>query len=341
MSGILTFFNLDSFSTGDLLTVATLVVLEGLLSCDNAIALAMMVRRLPAHQQGKALRYGIIGAYFFQFTALLLAKWIVSQWYLKILGGAYLLWMAGNHLLKPGKRDEEALNADADAPKQRRFLGLSAFWSTVLLVEATDIAFSVDSIAVAVALSSKLWVLFLGAIICVLCIRFAAQGFIKLLAIFPRLEIFAFVAVAIIGIKLVVEFPMDVVGQTRQLPAGATYRTAAQYQDLVHQHHHPSVHIHGVITITTAAIEAPLESAFGPADDRGAQAEYGRARSFWLHEGRQLIHVNEWVASALIILTLALGFLKRAPPPPLHGHAGIVAPTTSGDPTTKRNGPEG
>ena len=47
-------------------TVLTLVILEGLLSGDNALVLAVMVRHLPREQQKRALRYGIWGAFGFQ-----------------------------------------------------------------------------------------------------------------------------------------------------------------------------------------------------------------------------------------------------------------------------------
>jgi len=181
MDAIFQFLQLDTFQSSDLLVIATLIVLEGLLSCDNAIALAMLVRKLPKEQQGKALRYGIIGAYVFLFIALCLATWIVNQWYLKLLGGLYLLWIAGSHLF--GKHTDDA--GQLVAKPLRRIPGFSVFWSTVMLVELTDIAFSVDSIAAAVALSNKFWVLLTAGMVYILVMRYAAQGFIALLRIFP------------------------------------------------------------------------------------------------------------------------------------------------------------
>ncbi len=79
LHAILDFLQLSNFDPADLLVVLSLIVLEGLLSCDNAVALAMMVRPLPSEQQGRALRYGILGAYAFLFLALLAATWIVQQ----------------------------------------------------------------------------------------------------------------------------------------------------------------------------------------------------------------------------------------------------------------------
>ena len=62
----------------DLLTVALLVALEGLLSADNAMVLAVLVLGLPKHQQRRALRYGIVGAFAFRAIAMLLAVYLIS-----------------------------------------------------------------------------------------------------------------------------------------------------------------------------------------------------------------------------------------------------------------------
>jgi YkoY family integral membrane protein len=294
---ILEFLQLDTFRPGDLLIVATLIVLEGCLSCDNAVALAMLVRRLPREQQGRALRYGILGAYTFLFVAILLATWIVSQWYLKLLGGAYLLWLAVEHFWH-NQRDE----AGEKVPRQpRRILGLNVFWSTVVTVELTDIAFSVDSIAAAVALSNKVWILWLGGMICILVMRFAAQGFVRLLHRFPHIEGAAFVAVAVIGLKLVIEFPADVVG--RIVPIPATYATPSEYARLVEERRIPTVDLGHILAVNLDAAEPPLESAFATADD------YREAKSYWTHHARAFVHLNEWAASGLILLIIASGFV--------------------------------
>ncbi|MFO0660745.1 MAG: TerC family protein [Polyangiaceae bacterium] len=224
MAGILEYLQLTPFQPKDLLVVISLVILEGLLSCDNAVALALLVRDLPPHQQSKALRYGIIGAYVFRIIAILAATWIIRQWYLKALGGLYLLWVAGQHFF--GKKEEN--NEDPDAPPATKQFGkLSVFWSMVILVELTDIAFSVDSIAASVALSNKIWVLIAGGMLGILAMRFAAQAFILLLQKFPSLEGAAFAAVAFIGLKLLLEMPLDVVGREAQFAQPPTYTTVS------------------------------------------------------------------------------------------------------------------
>src|SRR3954466_9191549 len=75
-------------------TVLMLVFLEGLLSADNALVLAVMVRHLPKGQQKRALRYGIWGAFVFRLIAILLASYLLAFWHFKVVGGLYLLYLA-------------------------------------------------------------------------------------------------------------------------------------------------------------------------------------------------------------------------------------------------------
>jgi YkoY family integral membrane protein len=312
MEDFLHFFDFDRFHPTDLVVIATLIVLEGLLSCDNAVALAMLVRKLPKEQQGKALRYGIIGAYCFLFIALCLATWIISQWYLKVLGGLYLLWIALNHFLQA---HQNPLEPDDQPKKLRRIPGLTVFWSTVVMVEATDIAFSVDSIAAAVALSDKFYVLLIAGFIYILIMRFAAQGFIVLLRKFPYLETAAFLAVATIGVKLVVEIPGDVFGRTKALPETAIYHNATTYVDAVKTHREPLFAIPHIIEIHSAGISPPSETLITDAK------QLREAKSYWNLHGRSIIQINHLASSLFIIIIFALGFLKKARPEDLAQHA--------------------
>src|SRR3712207_199811 len=81
----------------DLLTVALLVILEGLLSADNALVLAILVLGLPRHEQRQALRYGILGAFAFRILATLLAVHLLAVAWVKLVGAGYLLYLAWAH----------------------------------------------------------------------------------------------------------------------------------------------------------------------------------------------------------------------------------------------------
>lgn len=299
MDAILTFLQLTPFIPGDLLVVLVLVVLEGLLSCDNAVVLALLVKPLPPEQRGRALRYGIIGAYAFRIVALMLAAWIMSKWYLKIAGGVYLLWMGVAHFLKHKNED-----GTPEVKPVRSWLGLSPFWSIVVAVELTDIVFSVDSIAAAVALSSKLWVLILGGLLGILAMRFAAQGFVTLLQRFPNLESAAFAAVAFIGLKLLAEFPVDVLGREREFAPGTTYTSAPQYVAEVEKQCPPTVNLPHVLSINLAAAPAPVESAFSDAH------EFKRAHSTWNLHYRPFFELEGWLSSLIVLAIFLTGFRR-------------------------------
>jgi YkoY family integral membrane protein len=282
------------------------------------VVLALLVKNLPPHLRGRALRYGIIGAYVFRIAALALATWVMTKWYLKALGGAYLLYLAWAHFSR--HQDEQPSEKVV-----KRIFGLSAFWSTVIAVEMTDIVFSVDSIAAAVALSDKLWVLILGGLFGILAMRFAAQGFVRLLEVFPRLESAAFIAVAVIGLKLLSEFPADVVGFRHRFPEGTTYATSVEYSAMVHRHATPVVHINHVLTINKAAAPQPDRAVMdrvyrarlpeaqrdSPLVKEQVNKEFARAESAWTLHYRPFIEVEGWITSLLVLLIFTGGFLKR------------------------------
>jgi YkoY family integral membrane protein len=186
---------LHALSGADGLAVVTLAILEGILSVDNSLVLAIMVRSLPKVQQKKALMYGIFGAFFFRMVALIFAAHLMRFIAFKIIGGAYLVYLAMKHMFFFYKED-----AHQSRPK-----AAASFWQTVLLVELTDIAFSIDSITTAVAMSDKLIVVWLAGIMGIIFLRFAAGILIRLLEKLPKLEDLAYQLIFFVGTKLLLE----------------------------------------------------------------------------------------------------------------------------------------
>jgi YkoY family integral membrane protein len=185
----------------DLVTVALLVALEGLLSADNAMVLAVLVLGLPKSEQRKALQYGIVGAFAFRILAILLAAYLIQINIVMLIGAAYLLWLPYHHF----SGHVEA--AERRRPKKAQpWLGLSAFWATVVKVELTDIVFAIDSILVAVAMSNKLWVIITGGILGVIAMRLVIGQLLVLVNRFPPLVDGAFIIIAWVGIKLLMEY---------------------------------------------------------------------------------------------------------------------------------------
>jgi len=188
-------------TVSDLITVGLLVALEGLLSADNAMVLAVLVLGLPKREQRKALRYGIVGAFAFRVIAILLAVWLKEVQVVMLIGAAYLLYLPYDHFT--GHEDAAARRKPKPA---RSFLGMSPFWSTVVKVELTDIVFAIDSILVAVALSDKTWVIITGGILGVIAMRLVIGQLLALVNRYPVLVDGAFVIIAWVGIKLVLEY---------------------------------------------------------------------------------------------------------------------------------------
>src|SRR5687768_4417354 len=190
------------FQAADLLTIALLVILEGLLSADNALVLAILVLGLPKKQQRQALKYGIIGAFVFRIAAILFVVQVIQIGFVKLIGAAYLLWLSYSHFF--GKRAEgESRQAIKPATS---FWGLSPFWATVMKVELTDIVFAVDSILVAVAMSPKTWVIITGGILGIIAMRLVIGQLLRVVRRYPALVDAAFVIIAWVAVKLLVEY---------------------------------------------------------------------------------------------------------------------------------------
>lgn len=192
-------FPLPDFSgitAGDLPVLLTLILLEGILSFDNAAVLAAMTNRLPREQRRKALLYGIVGAYVFRLLAIGFVFILLENIWLQLLGAAYLLYLPLNHFIKGEHGQHHTEREPYKIP------GLSAFWSTVVFVELTDIAFALDQIVAAVALSDNVTVIVLAAFVGIIFLRVAAYYIGRIMEWFPALESLAYLAVGVVGLKM-------------------------------------------------------------------------------------------------------------------------------------------
>jgi YkoY family integral membrane protein len=186
--------------------VAVLVFLEGLLSADNALVLALMVRHLPKQDQRKVLQVGIWGAIGFRIIAVMLSAILMKFWIFKFLGGLYLLYLAASHFIRGDHSNDQQPSPD-HKPRWSQ-----TFWGTVTSVTLTDIAFSIDSILAAVAMAEsfperfgangKLGIVFVGGVLGIITMRFVVRYFLVLLEKFPGLAQGAYFLVAWIGLKL-------------------------------------------------------------------------------------------------------------------------------------------
>ena len=192
--------NVVGIQAGDFVTIGLLVALEGLLSADNALVMAIMVLGLPRREHKPALRYGLLGGFAFRVLATLLAVYLIRVVWVKLAGGLYLLYLTYAHF--SGQDADERRRA----PRAKPWLGLSAFWATVVRVELVNLAFSIDSILVAVAMSPKTWVVITGGILGIVAMRLVVGQLLALVQRYPALVDGAFIIIAWVGLKLGLEY---------------------------------------------------------------------------------------------------------------------------------------
>ncbi len=180
----------------ELLIFLNIMILEIVLSIDNAAVLAAMVKELPKDQQKKALTYGIAGAYLFRGLALLFASVLIKLVWLKVAGGLYLMYLAYNAL-------SSKVETDGGSKMTIKIPFLSALWSTIVAIEIMDLVFSIDNVFAAVAFTPNLWLIYGGVFIGILAMRFATTKFVKVLEKNPILEKVAYWVIGALGLKLV------------------------------------------------------------------------------------------------------------------------------------------
>ncbi len=192
--------------------VGILVLIEGLLSVDNALGIAAMASHLPEHQQKKALRWGLVGAYVFRGIALALVSWLMHNMWVKWFGAVYLIYLACDHL-----KYKKAILVENGAEDSKRFAG-KGFWATVCSIELMDLSLSLDNVvaAVGVVAGSKgipeelhLWVVCLGVFIGIAALRVVAGWCIGIIKHYPVLSSVAFVLVGFVGFVMTLSLVLE------------------------------------------------------------------------------------------------------------------------------------
>ncbi len=169
-----------------------LIALEAVLSADNAIALAAIAKGLPNEaDREKALNLGLVVAYVLRMTLILTASWVNSYWQFQILGAAYLLWLTYKHF---SSKVEES-----DGEEVSEY---SSLWQVVPIIGITDLAFSLDSVTTATAISNNTWLVLAGGTAGVITLRFMAGLFIRWLTEYANLEDAGYVTVGLVGLRL-------------------------------------------------------------------------------------------------------------------------------------------
>lgn len=207
--------------------IVQLIFLEGILSIDNAAVLGAMASRLPrssgvpwpgslaylkhpsdlllGRQQAAALKVGLLGAYVGRGVMLFLATMIITHPWIRLLGAAYLLYLAGHYFVERCIGQEEEAASVRDEARPPRLPENPGFWRTVLAIELADLAFSIDNVVAAVALSPVFWVTMTGVAIGILAMRFAAGLFARMISWEPALISGAYILLVAIGLELILQ----------------------------------------------------------------------------------------------------------------------------------------
>lgn len=190
-----------NFGVDTLLLLPVLIALEAVLSADNAIALAALTQGLhnPTLQR-QALNIGLVLAYVLRMTLILTATWVVRFWQFELAGALYLLWLVFQYFTsQPEDNGEHSHHGP-------RF---NSLWQAIPLIAVTDLAFSLDSVTTAIAVSQEIWIILLGATIGIITLRFMAGLFIRWLDEFTHLEDAGYITVAFVGIRLLLRVLND------------------------------------------------------------------------------------------------------------------------------------
>ena len=182
-----------SFGVDTALLLLVLVALEAVLSADNAIALAAIAQGLQDPQQRtRALNFGLVAAFILRIALILLATWVIRYWQIEMVGALYLLWLSFKFFT--GENDD-----DGEGHKAFRFQNL---WQAVPTIAFTDLAFSLDSVTTAIAISDHTWLVLTGGTLGIITLRFMAGLFIRWLDEYENLAAAGYVTVGFVGARL-------------------------------------------------------------------------------------------------------------------------------------------
>ncbi|MCX7596606.1 MAG: TerC family protein, partial [Fischerella sp.] len=173
-----------------------LIFLEAVLSADNAIALAAIAQGLEDKKlERQALNLGLVVAYVLRITLLLSATWVQQFWQFELLGAAYLLWLVFQHFTS---EEKESNGHHHHGPR------FSSLWQVIPVIALADLAFSLDSVTTAIAVSRETWLVLAGTTIGIITLRFMAGLFIRWLDEYENLEDAGYVTVALVGLRLLI-----------------------------------------------------------------------------------------------------------------------------------------
>ncbi len=186
---------LPALNVDSLLKLGILVALESILSADNAIALAALVQGIENPKlQRQALNLGLVAAFVLRVGLIFTATWVIKYWQCELAGAAYLLWLSAQYF-----------TSKEDAEHHHHGPGYTSLWQIIPLLAFTDLAFSLDSVTTAIAVSEERWLVLTGGVLGIIALRFLAGLFIRWLKEFTYLQDAGYVTVTLVGLRLLLK----------------------------------------------------------------------------------------------------------------------------------------
>ena len=183
--------------------IISLIIIEGLLSVDNMLAIATLAAQLPEKQKKLALRTGLAGAYVFRGVALFFVGYIMENEWIKFLGAFYLIHLMAEHFSDFAAENDEDSETKPHKPR--------TFWSVVIAIQLMDLSLSVDNVVAAVAMSPDIRVVVLGVCLGLLTLWMFASVSLKMVEKFPILQHTAFLLIGYVGMILLTEMTVKYV----------------------------------------------------------------------------------------------------------------------------------
>lgn len=187
--------------------IISLIIIEGLLSVDNILAIATLASQLPEKQKKIALRMGLAGAYIFRGVALFFVGFIMANMWVKFLGAFYLIHLMAEHFSNYVAVHDDDPETNPTKPR--------SFWPTVFAIQLMDLSLSVDNVVTAVAMSPDIRVVVLGVCLGLLTLWMFATISLRLVEKYPILQHTAFLLIGYVGMILLVEMTAEYAFHTR------------------------------------------------------------------------------------------------------------------------------
>jgi predicted tellurium resistance membrane protein TerC len=204
------------------IALVTLTVLEVVLGIDNVIFISILAGKLPAEQQARARRVGLLGAMFMRLLLLLSITWIIRltqplfEIFSREISGRDLILMAGGLFLLAKATHEihdklEGEQGHASAKVAASFTGV------IVQIMLLDMVFSLDSVITAVGMVRVVWVMAAAIVIAVVVMMVSVEAISAFVERHPTVRMLALSFLLLIGISLVAE------GLDHEIPKGYLY----------------------------------------------------------------------------------------------------------------------